>query len=170
MLSLHKLGRLPSSLGLRKTVKVFEEAERRLILQGFISDDEVQYLSDLLDFWVTNKQESLGKPLSRIQEILRQETTKNSAAGKAPACCSCTPATCSLSSTSRDYHALGVTTINENFFLLILFFCVTHFPQYKCTTKDDGAWIHETVVETVLALPLCTTFCPGPSHKGRRVE
>ncbi|MDR0311996.1 MAG: TrmH family RNA methyltransferase [Treponema sp.] len=70
MIPPHKLKELPYSQGLRKTAKIFEEAERRCLLKPGLSKDEIVYLTDILSLWINRVPEKLGKALIEIRDNL----------------------------------------------------------------------------------------------------
>jgi TrmH family RNA methyltransferase len=49
MIPLHKLKELPRSLRLRKAASLFSAAERRLVLLGKLSDNEMEYLASVVE-------------------------------------------------------------------------------------------------------------------------
>jgi TrmH family RNA methyltransferase len=65
----HKLKELPYFQGLRKTAKIFEEAEHRLLKAG-LHNDEVAYLADILNYWIKNTPEKLSFALNKIRNDL----------------------------------------------------------------------------------------------------
>jgi TrmH family RNA methyltransferase len=71
VLPLHKLKELPHSQGLRKTAKIFEEAERKYLLKGGFCGDEIAYLASILDYWAKNTSEKLGNALNEIRDNLQ---------------------------------------------------------------------------------------------------
>jgi TrmH family RNA methyltransferase len=75
VLPLHKFKELPYSQGLRKTAKIFEEAERRLLKAG-LQDDEIAYLAGILDYWVKNTPEKLSIALNEIRNNLQLYITE----------------------------------------------------------------------------------------------
>ena len=77
MIPLHKLSRLPRSQGLRKTAKIFEEAEARFLIKGRISEEELRYLADILSFWISHIPAALEKTLGSIQETLEQQASES---------------------------------------------------------------------------------------------
>jgi TrmH family RNA methyltransferase len=66
----YKLKELPYSQGLRKTAKIFEEAEHRLLKAG-LHNDEVAYLVDILDYWAKNTPKKLSIALNQIRDNLQ---------------------------------------------------------------------------------------------------
>ena len=72
MIPLYKLAQLPRTQALRKTVKIFEDAERRLILKKRTPGEELHYLSELLGFWVSQVPDLPAKSLASIEETLKQ--------------------------------------------------------------------------------------------------
>jgi TrmH family RNA methyltransferase len=71
LIPLHKLKELPYSQGLRKTAKIFEEAERQCLLKsGGLREDEIAYLADVLGFWINRVPDKLGKALKEVWDNL----------------------------------------------------------------------------------------------------
>jgi TrmH family RNA methyltransferase len=71
VLPLHKLKELPYSQGLRKTARIFEEAERQYLLKAELCGDEIAYLTSILDYWTKNTPEKLRNALSQIRDDLQ---------------------------------------------------------------------------------------------------
>jgi TrmH family RNA methyltransferase len=73
MIPLFKLSKLPSSQRLRKTAKIFEEAEARYLLKGHIPETERHYLAEVLSFWAKECQSvPLQQALITAGEALKQ--------------------------------------------------------------------------------------------------
>ena len=72
MIPLYRLARLPHSQGLRKSSKIFEQAERTFLLKGEISEKELLSLSNILDYWISRTSEPLAKALTSVREVLKQ--------------------------------------------------------------------------------------------------
>lgn len=64
MIPLHKLAKLPFSQGLRKTARIFEEAERGFLLKG-LPKETYGYLSDLLGLWISDESIYPREPVSK---------------------------------------------------------------------------------------------------------
>ena len=71
MITLYKLMKLPYAQGMRKTAKIFEEAERRFTVKKYISIEETVYLSDILHYWIAQVPAKPGKALGLILENLK---------------------------------------------------------------------------------------------------
>ena len=66
-----KLKNLPLPQGKRKTAKIFEEAEHRLI-NGSIQKDEAARLAEILDYWIKNMSANQSGALETIRKNLVQ--------------------------------------------------------------------------------------------------
>jgi TrmH family RNA methyltransferase len=78
LIPLHKLKELPYSQGLRKTAKIFEEAERKCLLKPGLSEDEIVYLTDILGYWIKLVPDRLGKALKEIRDNLEINSIRRS--------------------------------------------------------------------------------------------
>ena len=68
MIPVRKLRNLPLSQGKRKTAKIFEEAGRKFI-SNTLAEDEIHYLTEVLDYWIKFDPQDFSSDENQTGEI-----------------------------------------------------------------------------------------------------
>ena len=76
MIPVNKLQKLPPSQGKRKTAKIFEEAEIKL-LRGMALKNEISCLTEILDYWIASLPEKQANALDSVRRNLAQSADES---------------------------------------------------------------------------------------------